>query len=152
GTKAAAHCVASIESGKAATWRLRLSNKGPQALADPFARFDEIVTQRIDEADDFYESVIPHSATADEAQAMRQALGGMLWSKQYYYLDAVRWLSEHGEVPFSASQSTLRNHEWAHMVNADVISMPDKWEYPWYAAWDLAFHAVALSSVDVDFA
>ena len=152
GTKAAAHCEARIEAGKSMVWRLRLSNKGPQALADPFARFDEIVARRLDEADEFYASVIPPSTTPDEASVMRQALAGMLWSKQYYYLDAVRWLSEHGEVPFSPFQSTLRNHEWAHMVNADVISMPDKWEYPWYAAWDLAFHAIALSSVDVDFA
>ena len=83
---------------------------------------------------------------------MRQAMAGMLWSKQYYYLDAIRWLAEHGVMPFSVEPSAKRNSQWSHMINSDVISMPDKWEYPWYAAWDLAFHAVALSSVDVDFA
>jgi hypothetical protein len=83
---------------------------------------------------------------------MRQGLAGMLWSKQFYFFDANRWLVEHGADPFTRSGRSVRNTEWAHMLSADVISMPDKWEYPWFAAWDLAFHAVALSRVDIDFA
>ena len=83
---------------------------------------------------------------------MRQALSGMLWSKQYYFFDADKWLEEHGVDPLAAEPRHVRNQEWVHMVNDHVISMPDKWEYPWYAAWDLAFHTIALSAVDVDFA
>jgi len=83
---------------------------------------------------------------------MRQALAGMLWSKQHYFFDANRWLGEHGADPFSGSTRDVRNRDWPHMINDHVISMPDKWEYPWYAAWDLAFHTVVLSSVDIDFA
>ena len=83
---------------------------------------------------------------------MRQALAGMLWSKQYFGFDVHKWLEEHGIDPMRPGQKTMRNSEWFHMVNEHVISMPDKWEYPWYAAWDLAFHCIALSTVDVDFA
>jgi len=83
---------------------------------------------------------------------MRQALAGMLWSKQYYYFDADKWLKEHGANPWASQPKKIRNMEWFHMQNDNIISMPDKWEYPWYAAWDLAFHAVALSIVDSDFA
>ena len=83
---------------------------------------------------------------------MRQALAGMLWTKQYYYFDADRWLDEHHAHPLHGQTRQIRNREWFHMVNDHVISMPDKWEYPWYAAWDLAFHTIALSVVDPDFA
>ncbi len=83
---------------------------------------------------------------------MRQALAGMLWSKQYYYLDADRWLEEHHAHPLQPGSGHFRNRDWFHMINDDIISMPDKWEYPWYAAWDLAFHTVALAVVDPDFA
>ena len=83
---------------------------------------------------------------------MRQALAGMLWSKQYYLFDADRWLREHDVDPLNTHGRRVRNTEWFHMVNDDVISMPDKWEYPWYAAWDLAFHTMALGLVDIDFA
>src|SRR6185295_3246238 len=113
---------------------------------------DATFEARLREADAFYASLTPASADADTAAVMRQALAGMLWSKQYYLLDAGPWLLERGVEPFSTTRATTRNAEWAHMVNADVISMPDKWEYPWYAAWDLAFHAIALSTVDLDFA
>src|SRR5437763_250109 len=75
-----------------------------------------------------------------------------LWSKQYFNFDVTKWLGEHGANPFLPADRQLRNHEWFHMVNEHIISMPDKWEYPWYAAWDLAFHAIALSTVDLDFA
>ena len=153
GTKAAAHYRTVIEAGGSAVWRLRLSDSPPDKLVDPFRSFDDVMAARLREADEFYSAIIPASTTPDGANVIRQALAGMLWSKQYYYLDAGRWLGEHGLEPFGDLPSTLpRNSAWAHMVNADVISMPDKWEYPWYAAWDLAFHAVALAPVDIDFA
>src|SRR5207344_3608045 len=90
--------------------------------------------------------------TEDEARVMRQALAGMLWTKQYYYFDADKWLEEHQANPLLGQTRQIRNREWYHMVNDHVISMPDKWEYPWYAAWDLAFHCIALTAVDPDFA
>jgi len=152
GTKASVYHRATIAPGESVAWRVRLSDTRPDALTDPFAQFAATFDARIADADEFYDSVAPRSANDDEARVLRQSLSSMLWSKQYYYLDAARWLGEHGEHPFSSSPAQTRNHEWMHMVNADVISMPDKWEYPWYAAWDLAFHAVALSNVDVDFA
>ncbi len=151
GTKAAAHCRMNVEPGRAVSCRLRLSDAS-LVMSEPFADVDQIFELRRAEADEFYRSVTPRSASADAALVKRQALAGMLWSKQYYLLDANRWLVEHGADPFLGGGRAVRNVEWAHMVNADVISMPDKWEYPWFAAWDLAFHAVALSSVDVDFA
>jgi hypothetical protein len=104
------------------------------------------------EADEFYASVIPVSLDPDAANVMRQALAGMLWSKQFYYYDVNRWLEEHGAGPFKRNRNAAaRNAHWHHMYNADIISMPDKWEYPWYAAWDLAFHVLALTLVDEDF-
>ena len=103
------------------------------------------------EADTFYATVIPSSLNADEANVMRQALAGMLWSKQYYYYDVDKWLEEHGADPFYPKRHAPRNEHWHHMYNAEIISMPDKWEYPWYAAWDLAFHVLALTLVDADF-
>ena len=107
---------------------------------------------RRQEADEFYATVIPPSLDADAANVMRQALAGMLWSKQFYYYDVDRWLEEHGADPFKADGARApRNEHWHHMYNADIISMPDKWEYPWYAAWDLAFHVLALTLVDEDF-
>src|SRR5262245_32629448 len=152
GTKASVHHRTRVEPGQAAVWQLRLSDSGPDELTDPFAPFDAIFDARRREADEFYATIVPPSSSPDTALVMRQALAGMLWSKQYYYLDAGRWLAERGVEPFSTSRATTRNAEWAHMVNADVISMPDKWEYPWYAAWDLAFHTIALATVDLDFA
>ena len=105
------------------------------------------------EADEFYASVIPASLDEDRAMVMRQALAGMLWTKQHYYFDLDVWLREHSAHPLrSPTRFDVRNQQWSHMVNDDVISMPDKWEYPWYAAWDLAFHAVPLAMVDPEFA
>jgi hypothetical protein len=110
------------------------------------------MTARRREADEFYASVIPSSLDADAANVMRQALAGMLWSKQFYHYDVDKWLSERGSDPFKARRRAApRNDRWHHMQNSDVISMPDKWEYPWYAAWDLAFHILALTLVDEDF-
>ena len=152
GTKAAAHYEMQIGAGEAKILRLRLSDVPPDKLSDPFADFDKTFDARLREADEFYKSIAPPSATEDSARVMRQALAGMLWSKQYYFFDADKWLEEHGVDPFGTVGAGVRNRDWLHMVNSHVISMPDKWEYPWYAAWDLAFHAIALSTVDVDFA
>ncbi|HYX70794.1 MAG TPA: glucosidase, partial [Terriglobales bacterium] len=100
----------------------------------------------------FYKSVTPPSASADAANVMRQALAGMLWSKQFFFFDGDNWLDEHNSNPLHHGYRTFRNGEWFHMINDDIISMPDKWEYPWYAAWDLAFHTLPISIVDPDFA
>jgi hypothetical protein len=152
GTKAAAHHQTSVGPRQEIVVRLRLSDVAPAEAPDPFAHMDETFDLRRHEADEFYRTVTPPGASEDAASVMRQALAGMLWSKQYYFLDANTWLVEHGADPFAAHRRPVRNAEWAHMVNDHVISMPDKWEYPWYAAWDLAFHAIVLSSVDVDYA
>jgi hypothetical protein len=152
GTKASAHARTTIRAGGSAVWRLRLCRIPPEARPRPFEDFGRVFDARIAEADEFYRTVVPAGASADEARLIRQAMAGLLWSKQFYYLDANRWLAEHGARRFTWEPSGVRNADWAHMVNFDVISMPDKWEYPWYAAWDLAFHAVALATVDIDFA
>ncbi|MBV8418131.1 MAG: glucosidase, partial [Verrucomicrobia bacterium] len=152
GTKAAAHRQLNVDAGSTATMWLRLSALAPEQLHDPFAGFDEKFETRRREADEFYREITPPQLSADAANVMRQALSGMLWSKQYYFLEADKWLEEHGVDLAKGSGPQVRNSEWLHMINDHVISMPDKWEYPWYAAWDLAFHAIALSSVDVDFA
>jgi hypothetical protein len=110
-----------------------------------------IFARRKQEADEFYREITPPKLTEDEANVMRQALAGMLWTKQYYNFDLTRWLEEHSEGSVRQKQAP-RNNDWQHMVNANVISMPDKWEYPWYAAWDLAFHTLSLSMVDIDLA
>jgi mannosylglycerate hydrolase MGH1-like protein len=152
GTKAAAHHQFLVGPGQCAVVRLRLTDRAPAKVPDPFADFTTTLDARRQDADDFYRAITPPSTSADAASVMRQAYAGMLWSKQYYFFDIEMWLREHGVAPFAASTRPVRNRDWEHMVNDDVISMPDKWEYPWYASWDLAFHAIALSSVDVDFA
>jgi hypothetical protein len=149
GTKAAAHYQISVGGGKEQVIRLRLTTA---SSANPFGQdFDMLFAQRLDEADEFYASVIPRSLDDDAANVMRQAVAGMLWSKQFYYYDVDRWLEEHGADPFNPKRRAPRNDHWHHMYNADILSMPDKWEYPWYAAWDLAFHILALTLVDEDF-
>jgi hypothetical protein len=153
GTKASAYYQLEVDSGKTATILLRLSDRAPAAMGAPFGnQFAQIVESRRREADEFYRAITPSRASQDEARVMRQALAGMLWSKQYYGFDVDKWLEEHGADPMRPGSPSIRNSEWFHMVNDDIISMPDKWEYPWYASWDLAFHAIALSAVDVDFA
>ncbi len=144
GTKAAAHYKLKVDAGQSQTLRLRLSSRSNAAPAG----FDAVMRARRSEADDFYAHVIPASLDADARNVMRQAIAGMLWSKQYYYYDIDKWLVEHGADPFNPKRRAPRNEHWHHMYNADVISMPDKWEYPWYAAWDLAFHVLSLSLVD----
>ena len=152
GTKAAAHYQVKVEAGKTATIRLRLSDLSPAAIGDPFSNFDKGFQARRGEADEFYRGITPERVSADEALVMRQALAGMLWSKQYFFFDVDRWLEEHGADPMKPGARQMRNSAWFHMLNDHIISMPDKWEYPWYAAWDLAFHTIALSTVDEDFA
>jgi hypothetical protein len=153
GTKASAHYQATINAGKTATIWLRLSDQSPDQLSEPFGkRFPEIIQARRAEADEFYRSITPEGTGEDAARVMRQALAGMLWTKQYFGFDVCKWLEEHGAGPMVPGARRMRNSEWFHMVNEHIISMPDKWEYPWFAAWDLAFHAIALSSVDLDFA
>jgi hypothetical protein len=150
GTKAAAHYQLTVGARETAVIRLRLSNTGART---PFgAGFDEIVDKRRQEADTFYRAVTPARVGEDEANVMRQALAGMLWSKEYFFYDTERWLEEHGADPMQPSARQVRNREWFHMIGDHVISMPDKWEYPWFAAWDLAFHTLSLSIVDSDFA
>ena len=160
GTKAAVHHVLQVPAGERRRIRLRLTAAGgsvgkPGAAAEPLGGgFDRVIKTRRAEADEFYATVIPRALSSDQALVMRQALAGLLWGKQYYEYDVHRWLREHGVDPWgpSAPASGVRNVQWFHMVAGDIISMPDKWEYPWFAAWDLAFHCAPLSLVDVDFA
>jgi hypothetical protein len=152
GTKSAAHYQLQVGAGQTATICLRLSDAAPAAIGDPFKDFSKIMQTRQEEADEFYNSITPTRVSKDEALVMRQALAGMLWSKQFFFFDVDKWLTEHGEDPMKPGGHSTRNGEWFHMVNQHIISMPDKWEYPWFAAWDLAFHTIALSTVDVDLA
>ncbi len=150
GTKAAAHYTLNVSAGGSKTIHLRLT---ASQLKDPFKDFDATFKNRIADADEFYERITPNSLNEDERRIHRQALAGMLWGKQFYYFDLEKWLSEHHSHPLlESARQGVRNTEWFHMLNADVISMPDKWEYPWYAAWDLAFHTMCLALVDFDFA
>jgi hypothetical protein len=153
GTKAAARYRVLIQGGGTAVVRLRLTGRSPDSLEELLGDiFVKTMHERRKEADEFYTDLLPHAIDGDRASIVRQAMAGMLWSKQYFGFDVARWLQEHGVDPMQPKASHVRNGEWYHMVNEHVISMPDKWEYPWYAAWDLAFHCVALAMVDLDFA
>ncbi|MEM7030703.1 MAG: glucosidase [Chloroflexota bacterium] len=150
GTKAAAHFVHAIEAGATKTIRLRLTN---MAIEAPFDTFEATFTQRVAEADDFYNVIQAVDLTEDEKRVQRQALAGMLWTKQLYYYDIHQWLTgDPDTIPPPSDRQEGRNHDWDHLTNFDVISMPDKWEYPWYATWDSAFHCLPLAMVDPDFA
>jgi hypothetical protein len=160
GTKVAAHYRVTVGPGGCQVVRLRLCDRAPAAPAQgdgaggsPFGGgFAEVMQARRKEADEYYAAVTPPALGADEANVFRQALAGMLWGKQFYHYDVDRWLEDRGSDPFQATRKAApRNDRWHHMYNGDVISMPDKWEYPWYAAWDLAFHVLALTLVDPDF-
>jgi hypothetical protein len=161
GTKAAAYWPIVIGAGESRLIRLRLTPVAPSALpaaypdtnSGPFgSHFDEVLSLRHDEADAFYRGITPEAIGEDAKNIVRQALAGMLWSKQYYRFDVTHWLKEHGISFDGAIDRDIRNRQWFHMINDDVISMPDKWEYPWYAAWDLAFHTMVLAMVDLDWA
>jgi len=151
GTKVAAHYQVNVGAGQTKVIRLRLSSADQKGK--PFGKqFDEVFAERLREADEFYKSVTPPSVSEDAAKVMRQAISGMLWSKQFFFFDGDNWLDEHHSNPLHTGYRSSRNSDWYHMLNQDIISMPDKWEYPWYAAWDLAFHTLPLSIVDPDFA
>jgi hypothetical protein len=151
GTKAAAHHAATVAAGGSMVARMRLR---PAAARDPgLAGADALLTRRRGEADEFYARLQEGVADADERLVQRQALGGMVWTKQFYYYDVNQWLiGDPDQPPPPAERQRGRNRDWDHLNNADIISMPDKWEYPWYAAWDLAFHCLPLALIDVEFA
>lgn len=159
GTKAAAHYSLTVGPGESSVLRLRLCAEAPTSgpsAGDSCSRqfgtgFADVMDVRRQEANEFYATVIPLTLDADATLVMRQALAGMLWSKQFYYYDLEKWLTARGGDPLSPKRRPPRNDRWHHMFNADVVSMPDKWEYPWYAAWDLAFHVLALTLVDEEF-
>ncbi len=158
GTKAAAHFASEIAPGKSWTIRCRLMDSSPSEANKPpkdffGSSFEAIFDQRKKEADEFYAQRTGSGVTADSQMIQRQAFAGLLWNKQYYHYDVRRWLDgDPGQPPPDPARKLGRNHTWVHLYNADVISMPDKWEYPWYAAWDLAFHCVAMAPIDPDFA
>ena len=150
GTKACARYSLTLAPGASKTTRLRLTN---EPLVAPFRDFDAIVATRIEEANAFYAAVMPHELEAEERSVYRQAMGGLLWSKQYYSFDLDRWLrGDPAYPPPPPSRKNGRNHQWTHLFNSEVLSMPDKWEYPWYAAWDLAFHCIPLAIIDPELA
>ena len=146
GTKASLHYKLDVPAGESRTVELRLTPTPPDGFGSrgALASLTKLMETRIQEADEFYASITPEAVSADQSLVMRQALAGMLWSKQYYSYNVDSWLEDRNGSP--------RNKDWGHMANEEVISMPDKWEYPWYAAWDLGFHCVALSMVDPEFA
>ncbi|HUG94252.1 MAG TPA: glucosidase, partial [Planctomycetaceae bacterium] len=153
GTKAAAHYVLTIPPGEEHTLRLRLvaENEAPRR---PFgAAFDRVFARRLRETDEFYAAHLPGGQTDDERRVTRQAYAGLMWTKQFYHYVVKDWLEgDPDQPPIPAARRSGRNHDWTHLFNRDVISMPDKWEYPWYAAWDLAFHMLPLARIDGDFA
>ena len=154
GTKAAAHYKLPVPPGGSVTVRLRLTDIDFSGVAEAaFDGFDRLFSMRKNEASEFYGTVIPQDLSPDAQNVMRQGFAGMLWSKQFYHYLIKNWLEgDPGNPTPAAERKTGRNSQWPHLYNTDVISMPDKWEYPWYAAWDLAFHCVALALVDSDFA
>ena len=150
GTKCAAHVHLAVPGKGEVKVRMRLTS-GPEDA--PFASFDEVLESRRREADEFYASLQKDLIDQDAKSVQRQALAGMIWSKQYYDYDIRQWLQGDPAQPAPpAERKHGRNHEWTHLNNADVVSMPDKWEYPWYAAWDLAFHTISLALIDSEFA
>ncbi|HET9490268.1 MAG TPA: glucosidase, partial [Methylomirabilota bacterium] len=152
GTKAAGQYRLAIPAGQSATVQLRLTDTalGSAAFGPEFAA---TFAARAREADEFYATVIPSGLSADARRVMRQALAGLLWSKQFYHYYVRRWLNGDPALPAPPPERRGgRNRDWLHLYNEDIISMPDKWEYPWYAAWDLAFHCIGLALVDPDFA
>jgi hypothetical protein len=150
GSKAAAHLSAVVAPGGSFVVQVRLA---PGPVGRPFAAFEPTVARRRREADEFYAAIHAPHLTGDERLVQRQAFAGLLWSKQFYHFDVHRWLAgDPGQPPPPAGRRQGRNREWAHLQNADVLLMPDKWEYPWYASWDLAFHTVVMAALDPAFA
>ena len=150
GTKFALNYDISIQAGGSETIRLRLD---PSGMDNPFAEFDKILATRKSEADEFYQDLQKNIKSEDERNVQRQALAGMLWSKQFYYYDVAQWIKGDPAQPAPPPErENGRNHSWKHLNNADIISMPDKWEFPWYASWDVAFHTIAFALIDPHFA
>ncbi len=150
GTKAAAWYRFEVPPRGSVSVQLRLARRG---RTEPFARFDETFEQRRSEADEFFAELQQGIEDADARAVQRQAFAGMIWSKQFFYYDVPEWLNgDEAQIPPPANRQRGRNSEWVHLNNADIISMPDKWEYPWYAAWDLAFHCIPLALLDAEFA
>ena len=150
GTKACFHYQFEVPAGGSVVVRLRMT---PEPLPDPLHDVDNIIAQRRAEADEFYAALHPPNATEDEKRIQRQACAGLLWSKQIYLFDVNKWLEgDNPRFPPPASRQRIRNVHWRHLNSMRVLSMPDKWEYPWFASWDLAFHSVALALVDPEFA
>ena len=157
GTKAAVHYILDIPAGETRHIRLRLSDRTPaqigQGGTDPFDDFEQVICDRIQEANDFYHKITPFPLSDDLQNVQRQAFAGMMWSKQYYRYEVERWLQGDPNMsPPPDGHRYGRNHQWAHLDCDDIISMCDKWEYPWFAAWDLAFHCIPLAMIDPDFA
>jgi len=155
GTKAAAHYSLAVGAGETASVHLRFTDQDTLSAPEDYleADFERIFDERLREADEFYAQVISTDLSPDAQNVMRQSFAGLLWSKQFYHYVVREWLAGDPQQPAPPAERTRgRNHEWTHLFNSDVISMPDKWEYPWYAAWDLAFHCVPLALVDSDFA
>jgi len=153
GTKAAAHYALRLEPGGFATVQLRLTNGAPEQDVFASGRFDHVFVQRLAEADEFYQKRTGHCTSQDACNVQRQAFAGLLWSKQFYHYDLRTWLQgDPGGPPVPPGHRYGRNRDWTHFYTDDVLSMPDKWEYPWFAAWDHAFHCVALALVDPDYA
>ena len=152
GTKAAAQYVLALAPGETRTVRLRFTNEA-QNRRFTEEEFDHVFTNRLQEADEFYDTLAPSHLSEDARRVQRQAFAGLLCSKQFYHYDINRWLKGDPTADKPPSERLYgRNSDWTHLYNADVISMPDKWEYPWYAAWDLAFHCIPLALVDSTFA
>ena len=154
GTKASAVHNLSIGAHASSTIQLRLTKSTPESNNDSaYHDFDQFLDRRKQDCDDYYARVMPAGLSTEQKLVFRQAVAGMLWSKQFYNYDIAPWLQQRGIDPLGAVNGQgFRNQQWHHMNNCDVISMPDKWEYPWYAAWDLAFHSMAFSLVDPSFA
>ncbi|GAB4229391.1 MAG: glucosidase [Stanieria sp.] len=151
GTKAAVHYLLEIAPGESQIIQLRLTDA---PIVEPFnSEFNSLFVTRQQEADEFYQRITPEAIDADIRNVQRQAFAGMLWSKQFYYYDVEKWLDGDKNAPQPPqNRKQGRNREWSHLNNEDILSMPDKWEYPWFAAWDLAFHVIPLATIDPDFA
>jgi hypothetical protein len=150
GTKAGLHCNRRVKAGTSTVMRLRLSSAD---LIDPLGEVDRVIAARLADADDFYAEIHPKTATEDERRVQRQAFAGLMWSKQNYLFDVEKWLNgDNHAAPPAATRQGVRNKHWRHLNSMRVLSMPDKWEYPWFAAWDLAFHTVAITLIDAEFA
>jgi len=154
GTKAAARYSRTLDAGQTITLDLRLAALiDEHPLEAPFADCDALIKQRQEEADEFYDAVLPAQLSVDEKRVARQAFAGMLWSKQYYHYVVTDWLEGDPAEPVPPPQRReARNHDWTHLFTRDIISMPDKWEFPWFASWDLGFHCIALAHIDPHFA